>query len=48
MTTTSKTKAPSGAAFKIMKTLFQIIYFIVAMSPIFALGYMLGLKLMEQ
>jgi len=45
MTTTSKPKAPSGAAFKIMKTLFKIIYFIIAMSPIFALGYMLGLKL---
>lgn len=28
-----------------MKTLGKIIYFIVAMSPIFALGYMLGLKL---
>jgi hypothetical protein len=26
----------------------KIIYFIVAMSPIFALGYMLGIKLMEQ
>jgi hypothetical protein len=26
----------------------KIIYFIVAMSPIFALGYMLGIKLTEQ
>lgn len=31
-----------------MKTLGKIIYFIVAMSPIFALGYMLGIKLLEQ
>jgi hypothetical protein len=28
-----------------MKTLGKIIYFIVAMSPIFAIGYMLGMKL---
>ena len=46
MTTTSKTKAPSGAAFKIMKTIGLIIYTIIALSPIFALGYMLGLKLL--
>lgn len=26
----------------------KIIYFIVALTPIFILGYMLGLKLMEQ
>jgi hypothetical protein len=35
-----------------MKKALQItgktIYFIVAMSPIFALGYMLGIKLMQQ
>jgi hypothetical protein len=29
-----------------MKTLGKIIYFIVALSPFFALGYMLGLKLL--
>jgi len=29
-----------------MKTLGKIIYFIVAMLPFFALGYMLGLKLL--
>jgi len=28
-----------------MKTIGKIIYFIIAMSPIFALGYMLGMKL---
>jgi len=31
-----------------MKTLFKIIYTIVALSPIFALGYMLGMKLLEK
>ena len=30
-----------------MKTLFKIIYTIVALSPIFALGYMLGIKLLS-
>jgi hypothetical protein len=33
---------------KAVKVIGNIIYFIVALSPIFALGYMLGLKLMEQ
>jgi hypothetical protein len=33
---------------KATKVIGKIIYFIVAMSPIFALGYMLGIKLMEQ
>lgn len=47
MTTTSKPNAPSGAYLKIMKTLGKIIYTIVALSPIFALGYMLGLKLLQ-
>jgi hypothetical protein len=45
MTTTSKPKAPSGAVFKLMKTLGLIIYTIIALLPIFILGYMLGLKL---
>ena len=31
-----------------MKTLFKIIYFVVALSPFFALGYMLGMKLLEK
>jgi hypothetical protein len=31
-----------------MKTLFKIIYTIVAFSPIFALGYMLGLALLNK
>lgn len=30
-----------------MKTLFKIIYFIVALSPIFFLGYLLGIKLLS-
>jgi hypothetical protein len=46
MTTTSKQKAPSGAASKLMKTLGLIIYTIIALLPIFILGYMLGLKLL--
>jgi hypothetical protein len=46
MTTTSKPKAPSGAASKLMKTLGLIIYTIIALLPIFILGYMLGLKLL--
>jgi hypothetical protein len=29
-----------------MKTLFKIIYVIIAFTPIFILGYMLGLKLL--
>jgi hypothetical protein len=33
---------------KAVKVIGKIIYFIVAMSPIFALGYMLGIKLTEQ
>jgi hypothetical protein len=46
-------KPPKGGiTFYTMKKALQItgkiIYFIVAMSPIFALGYMLGIKLMEQ
>lgn len=31
-----------------MKTLFKIIYIVVAFSPIFALGYMLGVALLEK
>lgn len=30
-----------------MKTLFKIIYIILAFAPIFALGYLLGLKLIS-
>jgi hypothetical protein len=29
-----------------MKTLFKIIYVVIAFTPIFILGYMLGLKLL--
>jgi len=31
-----------------MKTLFKIIYFVVALSPFFVLVYMLGMKLLEK
>ena len=34
--------------FNTMRKLIEIIWTIVALSPIFALGYMLGIKLLEQ
>jgi hypothetical protein len=33
---------------KAVKVIGNILYFILALLPIFALGYMLGIKLMEQ
>jgi hypothetical protein len=33
---------------KAIKKIGLVIYYALALSPIFALGYMLGLKLMEQ
>jgi len=32
---------------KALKTIGTILYFIIAMTPIFFLGYLLGLKLLE-
>ena len=53
MITTSKLKAPSGASINLTKKLMKkalqitgkILYMVLALSPFFALGYMLGLKL---
>jgi hypothetical protein len=33
---------------KAVKVIGKILYFILAFTPIFALGYMIGIKLMEQ
>ena len=54
MITTSKLKAPSGASINLTKKLMKkalqitakILYMALALSPFFALGYMLGLKLL--